>query len=86
MSDQTTPPTRDQPPSGATPRSKRWAIQIVDGDGNVMFLRHGRIPGEGRIVQFRSKRDAELNAEAFIAPGLDQSDTVSVVIYDRSDE
>jgi hypothetical protein len=61
------------------PRPK-WVIRVTS-HGQDMWLRHGFVPGRGRIVTFNSKADAELNAEAMIAPGLDEGDIVSVVRY-----
>lgn len=65
---------------------KKWAIQVVNADGDVMYLRHGRTAGKGRIVQFHSRSDAEMNAEAMIAPGLDEGDRVTAVLYSKDYE
>ena len=64
---------------------QRWVIRVTDADGNDMYLRRGRMPGIGPIVQFRSRRDAEINIE-LVAPGLDTDAKIVVVRYDQSCE
>ena len=58
--------------------SPRWAIRITYPNGKREFLRYANRAGEP-VVKFRTKRDAELNAEAFIWPGLDKENIVTVV-------
>jgi hypothetical protein len=59
--------------------SSRWAIRVTYPSGEDAYLRHGATVGEGPVVTFRTKRDAELNAEAYVQPGLDEGTVVSVV-------
>lgn len=60
-------------------RPTRWAIRVTLANGHDAYLRHGWKIGSGSIVLFRSKRDAELSAESFVAPGLDDGSVVTVV-------
>lgn len=61
-----------------TAKRKRWAIQVIDDEGNVIYLRRGRVPGAGPIVTFHSKRDAEINVE-MVSAGMDEGWHVSVI-------
>lgn len=64
---------------------KRWALRITYRHGGEAFLRHGTRIGYGPIVQFRTRRDAEINI-GMIEPGLDAGTVVTVVRYDKHDE
>lgn len=57
----------------------RWGIRVTFKNGQDVFLRYGARVGFGDIVTFKSKKDAELNAESMVAPGLDAGSTVTVV-------
>lgn len=48
----------------------RYAIKVVDDEGNTMFLRHGRVAGQGPIVQFPNRKKAQDMLEN-MRPGLD---------------
>jgi hypothetical protein len=61
-------------------KPQAWAIQVVDDAGNVMHMRHGSRPGEGRIVKFRTRKDADFNVD-FIRNGMEDGWTVSVIPY-----
>lgn len=63
----------------------RWAIQVVFPSGGVGYLRHGAKPGDGAIVQFRTRKLADINRE-FVEAGLTRGETVSVVRYAQSME
>lgn len=72
--------------NGELGRRQAWMIRVTDRAGNDMYLRRGSRLGEGPIVRFTTKKLAELNAESFIAPGLDTGDVVTVVPYDKDEE
>ena len=61
---------------------KRWAIQVVSTNGDVMYLRHGNRIGMGPIATFGTRKLAEINRE-FIAQGMDAGETVSVIEWNR---
>lgn len=63
----------------------KWMIRVTTAEGEDMFLWRGRTPGAGPIVQFRTKRDADINVE-MVKPGLDNGEIVAVVPYDASEE
>lgn len=62
--------------------SKRWAIQVVNLDGDVMYLRHGNRIGMGPIATFGTRKLAEINRD-FIAQGMDDGEVVSVVAWNK---
>lgn len=74
--------------SGAPKQRARpkWCIRVTLGNGEDCFLRHGRIPGEGKIATFGSKALAEMNAESMIAPGLESGEVVTVIRYSKDYE
>lgn len=57
----------------------RWAIRVTYPSGQEAFLRHGVTAREGAIVTFKTRRDAELNAESMVKPGLDDGCVVAIV-------
>jgi len=69
----------------ATKIRPRWCIRVTYRNGCEAYLRHGARVGYGAIVQFRSKRDADVNV-GFISEGLDRGDVVTVVRYRKDFE
>jgi hypothetical protein len=64
-----------------TTTKARWAIQVVFNNGGIAYLRHGSQVGAGRVVQFRARRDAEVNLDN-MRIGLDGDvQSVNVVRY-----
>lgn len=89
-------PSRSTEAPPANRRGKRWMIRVTYESGYDAYLRRGCRPesirrtggyklGLGAIVQFRSKRDAEVNLD-FVTQGLDGGTTAMVVPYDKSEE
>jgi hypothetical protein len=58
----------------------RWCIRVTYPDGRDAFLRHGSRPGYGPIVQFPSRKTADVNLD-LITNGLDEGTTATVVSY-----
>jgi len=75
--------SREAPP--ANRRGKRWMIRVTFPSGADAFLRRGSRPGYGPIVQFRTKRDADINLD-FVTQGFDRGTVAVVVPYDKSEE
>lgn len=63
----------------------RFALQVVYRSGEIAYLRHGGVTGEGVIVTFRNRLTAEVNRD-FISEGLDEGAIVTVVRYQASME
>jgi hypothetical protein len=63
----------------------RWGIRVTFADGRDAWLRTGATPGEGHVVRFHSKADADRQA-AFMREGMSEGDVVSVVRYEAADQ
>lgn len=58
----------------------KYAIRVIDEDGNVMFIRHGAKIGEGPVATFRTRHQAQEAVDALM-PGLDGDEHVRIVLY-----
>ena len=58
----------------------KWAIQVVDADGNILYVRDGARIGEGPVSQFNTKTDAQYVADT-LRGGLSHDEQLSIVLY-----
>lgn len=59
----------------------RFAVKVIDDEGNEMYLRHGARPGEGVVVSFPSREKAQVVAEDLRQNIGDEVRSVNVVAY-----
>lgn len=50
-----------------------YSIQVVDCDGDIMYVRNGMTPGEGRVVRFSTRGEA-VDYVAFMKMGMEQGE------------
>ena len=62
-------------------RRKRWAIRVTRQDGTEYYMRYFSPPApEHPVMTFRSRREAELNADTYLRPDLESGCVMTVVM------
>lgn len=58
------------------------AIRVTTPQGDDMYVREGRVAGQGPVVKFRSRADASRTLQ-IVMPGLEEGDIATIIPFSR---